>query len=167
MQPEHWNRIKIIFDELMDVPPEDRTDFLARACGADTDLQKKVQALIDNAEATTDFLETKHRERIMPKLKPLINVFAAGDVISGRYRVLHFIAKGGMGEVYEVEDSELQTRIALKTVSLAVAPNLRVLERFKREIQLARKVTHPNVCRVFDVGHYVHPLHGDITFLTM
>ncbi len=167
MQPEHWNRIKIIFDELMDVPPEDRTDFLARACGADTDLQKKVQALIDNAEATTDFLETKHRERIMPKLKPLINVFAAGDVISGRYRALHFIAKGGMGEVYEVEDSELQTRIALKTVSLAVAPNLRVLERFKREIQLARKVTHPNVCRVFDVGHHIHPLHGEITFLTM
>jgi hypothetical protein len=45
MQPEHWNRVKIIFDELMGIPPERRTDFLARACGADTDLQKEVQAL--------------------------------------------------------------------------------------------------------------------------
>ncbi|HVR23061.1 MAG TPA: tetratricopeptide repeat protein [Candidatus Polarisedimenticolia bacterium] len=167
MQPEHWNRIKIIFDEVMDVPPERRTDFLARACGTDTDLQRKVQGLIDNAEGTTDFLETEYRERILPRLKPPIEVFAAGDVISGRYRVLHFIARGGMGEVYEVEDSELQTRIALKTVSLTVAPNLQVLERFKREIKLARKVTHPNVCRVFDVGHHIHPAHGEIMFLTM
>jgi serine/threonine protein kinase/tetratricopeptide (TPR) repeat protein len=151
----------------MDVPPEHRTDFLARACGADTDLQKKAHALTDKAEGTTDFLETEDPERILPRLKPPVNVFAAGDVISGRYRVLRFIAKGGMGEVYEVEDSELRTRIALKTVSLTVTPNLRVLERFKREIQLARKVTHPNVCRVFDVGHHIHPAHGEITFLTM
>ena len=72
--------------------------------------------------------------------------------IAGRYRVVRFIARGGMGEVYEVEDLTLHERVALKTVRPEVARDTATVERFKREIQLARKVTHPNVCRIFDVG---------------
>jgi TolB-like protein len=56
-----------------------------------------------------------------------------------------------MGEVYEAEDLELRERVALKTIRPEVAREEQALERFKREIHLARKVTHPGVCRVFDV----------------
>jgi tetratricopeptide (TPR) repeat protein/tRNA A-37 threonylcarbamoyl transferase component Bud32/TolB-like protein len=88
--------------------------------------------------------------------------FSPGEMIGGRYRVVRFIARGGMGEVYEVEDLELRERVALKTIRAEVARDEVTVERFRREIQLARKVTHPNVCRIFDVA-----FHGGLIFLTM
>ena len=94
--------------------------------------------------------------------------FAPGETLAGRYRVARFIARGGMGEVYEVDDLELRERVALKTVRPEVARDTFTVERFKREIQLARKVTHPNVCRIFDVSHHRDAGHPDgLIFLTM
>jgi eukaryotic-like serine/threonine-protein kinase len=86
-----------------------------------------------------------------PQSSAINSTFSKGQVLAGRFRVLRFVARGGMGEVYEAEDLELNERIALKTVRFEMADNERTIERFKREIQLARKVTHPNVCRTFDV----------------
>ncbi|MGA2813252.1 MAG: protein kinase [Candidatus Acidiferrum sp.] len=80
-----------------------------------------------------------------------VSAFSKGQVLAARFRILRFVARGGMGEVYEAEDLELNERVALKTVRFEMADNERSIERFKREIQLARKVTHPNVCRTFDV----------------
>jgi eukaryotic-like serine/threonine-protein kinase len=93
--------------------------------------------------------------------------FQPEDLVAGRYRILRFIARGGMGEVYEVEDLELHERVALKTVRSEVARDASAVERFKREIQLARKVTHPNVCRIFDVAHHRKPGGEGVIFLTM
>jgi tetratricopeptide (TPR) repeat protein/tRNA A-37 threonylcarbamoyl transferase component Bud32 len=94
--------------------------------------------------------------------------FTPGALLSGRYRIVRFIARGGMGEVFEVDDLELQERVALKTVRPEVARDETAIERFKREIQLARKVTHPNVCRIFDVSHHREEgSHGAVIFLTM
>jgi serine/threonine protein kinase/tetratricopeptide (TPR) repeat protein len=94
--------------------------------------------------------------------------FSAGDLLAGRYRLVRFIARGGMGEVYEAEDLELKERVALKTVRWDVALDALAVERFKREIQLARKVTHPNVCRIFDVSHHREEGAAEPTiFLTM
>ncbi|HYG61581.1 MAG TPA: tetratricopeptide repeat protein [Thermoanaerobaculia bacterium] len=96
--------------------------------------------------------------------------FVPGDLVADRYRVVRFIARGGMGEVYEADDLELRERVALKTVRAEVSRDDLVIERFKREIQLARKVTHPNVCRIFDVSHHREPREPDgaaIIFLTM
>ena len=80
------------------------------------------------------------------------HTFAVDDVVAGRYRVVRFIARGGMGEVYEVEDLELGERVALKTICPELAATDRATERFKREILLARKVTHKNVVRIHDLG---------------
>jgi tetratricopeptide (TPR) repeat protein len=96
-----------------------------------------------------------------------------GATVAGRYRIIRFIAQGGMGEVYEAEDLELHERIALKTVGMIIADDVRAIDRLKREVQLARKVTHPNVCRIFDFGVYSEPgkrstLGGHrMVFLTM
>jgi eukaryotic-like serine/threonine-protein kinase len=94
--------------------------------------------------------------------------FTAGELLADRYRLVRFIARGGMGEVYEAEDLELKERVALKTVRWDVATDTLAVERFKREIQLARKVTHPNVCRIFDVSHHREEGAPEPTiFLTM
>lgn len=90
--------------------------------------------------------------------------FAPGAVVARRYRIVRFLGLGGMGEVYEAEDLELGDPVALKTVRHEIADSPRAIERFRREIQLSRKVTHPNVCRMFDLGR---DAAYDVTFLTM
>src|ERR1700720_2183488 len=89
------------------------------------------------------------------RLSPRISSFVRGELLAGRFRIVRFVARGGMGEVYEAEDTELSERVALKTIRFDMATEDRTIERFKREIQLARKVTHPNVCRTFDVFRHV------------
>jgi len=92
---------------------------------------------------------------------------APGQLLASRYRIAAFLGKGAVGEVYEAEDLELADRIAIKILRPEIARDERVLQRFKREIQLARRVTHPNVCRVFDLVY--HPAEGphERVFLTM
>jgi tetratricopeptide (TPR) repeat protein/tRNA A-37 threonylcarbamoyl transferase component Bud32 len=89
-------------------------------------------------------------------------VFAPEALLAGRFRIVRFIARGGMGEVYEAEDQVLGERVALKTIRSDVASDQRSMERFLREVHLSRSVTHPNVCRIFDVFH-----HDGLHFLTM
>jgi eukaryotic-like serine/threonine-protein kinase len=87
---------------------------------------------------------------------------ADGVVLAGRFRVVRFIARGGMGEVYEAEDLVLKDRVAVKTIRADVAGDGRTMERFLREVHLARRVTHPNVARTYDIFP-----DGPATFLTM
>jgi len=98
---------------------------------------------------------------------PEAPIFSPGEVVCERYAVIRFIARGGMGEVYEVEDLELKTRVALKTIAPSRASSPRQVARFRQEIQLARKVSHPNVCRVFDLGRHKDQERGEVLFLTM
>jgi len=96
--------------------------------------------------------------------------FSAGSLVAGRYRVVRFIAAGGMGEVYEAEDQELGGRVALKTLRPEITGDPQSVERFKQEIALARQVTHRNVCRIFDVGWHREGSAPDapgVAFLTM
>ncbi|MFL6292831.1 MAG: protein kinase domain-containing protein [Thermoanaerobaculia bacterium] len=78
--------------------------------------------------------------------------FTADDLLAGRYRVVGLLGRGGMGEVYQVEDLKLGQTVALKFLPERLARNGAALARFHREVRLARQVSHPNVCRVFDVG---------------
>jgi eukaryotic-like serine/threonine-protein kinase len=85
-----------------------------------------------------------------------------GTLVADRYHAVRFIGRGGMGEVYEVEDRLLGTHVALKTVPKKAAEEEGAARRVRREVLLSRKVTHPNVCRVFDIGR-----HENALFLTM
>jgi serine/threonine-protein kinase len=86
-----------------------------------------------------------------------------GEVLDGRFRILRFIGAGGMGEVYEAEDLELGGAVALKTIRTdRLDGGAKFIDRFLQEAKLARQVTHPNICRIFDVGR-----DGERLFLTM
>jgi Tol biopolymer transport system component len=95
-------------------------------------------------------------------------LLAPGEVLAGRFRIVRFLGRGGMGEVYEAQDLDLRERVALKTIRPELSANDQAMEHFRREIHLARKVTHPNVCRIFDLGrHHERTSTPSITFLTM
>ncbi len=92
--------------------------------------------------------------------------FPHGATIAGRYRVRGFLGHGGMGEVYDVQDLELDERVALKTLRQQATRDAAAEERFKREIALARRITHPNVCRIFDLSYH-GAADGPLPILTM
>jgi len=89
-----------------------------------------------------------------PEVEPTL-----GELFAGRYRIERLIGRGSMGTVYAAHDHTVDEAVALK---LLVTPDEHALERFRREVRLARKVTHRNAARTFDLGE-----HGGARFITM
>ena len=94
--------------------------------------------------------------------RPSAERFSVGGVVAERYRIVRFIASGGMGEIYAAHDLVLDTTVALKTLRPELEGSATAIERLRREIALARNVTNPHICRLHDVGE-----HDGRVFLTM
>lgn len=95
-----------------------------------------------------------------------------GDIVDERYRMVALLGRGGMGEVWRAEDVELGQEVALKFLPEALLRDEAARERFLDEMRLAHLVSHPNVCRVHDVGGRLAPdegqaLGGGVKYITM
>src|ERR1022692_3764077 len=88
--------------------------------------------------------------------------FPAGTMLANRYRIIGLVGQGGMGEVYRASDLKLGQPVALKFLPAATAKNPQLLARFHAEVRIARQVSHPNVCHVYDIGEV-----DGCTFLSM
>jgi serine/threonine protein kinase/tetratricopeptide (TPR) repeat protein len=170
LKSEDWPQVKDRFQALLEMPAAAREGYLASDDLPD-DLRYALKELLSAHSDAGSFLSSRQAMLNLPEPAPH-NPLGAGAipcdaVLSDRFRILRFIAKGGMGEVYEAEDLELGQRVALKTIRPEIAEYPGALSRFKREVNLARQVTHPNVCRIFDLFRH-HPASGaDTVFLTM
>jgi len=78
--------------------------------------------------------------------------FAPGAVLVSRFRIIGLLGRGGMGEVYRADDLKLGQAVALKFLPRAFSQDAALLEHFHAEVRNARQVSHPNVCRVYDIG---------------
>jgi hypothetical protein len=78
--------------------------------------------------------------------------FQPGAILAQRYRLVHFLGRGGMGEVYRADDLLLDQTVALKFLPTAASANSAKLSRFRNEVRMARQISHPHVCRVYDIG---------------
>ncbi len=87
---------------------------------------------------------------------------ARGAILAGRYRVEELVGVGGMGMVYRVRDRQLDLDVALKVLRPEYSSEAQIVERFRRELVLARQVSHRNVVRIHDIG-----ADGDLQFITM
>ncbi len=161
MSTPYSERAQGIFLDTLELPPTQRADYLAAICKGDQHLRSEVEALLADDNSVGNYMaETLSPRRGDATLPP-------GEILSGRFKICRFISAGGMGAVYEAEDLVLRERMALKTIRSDIAATGVTLERFKREIFLARKVTHVNVCRIFDFEQHRDPERGDLVFLTM
>jgi serine/threonine protein kinase len=133
-------RAKALFLAALEHPAADRSAFLAEACVDDEALRQEVESLLAFHDDRDD--ATPGTEAASPE-------FSTGDVFGGRYRMIARLGRGGMGVVWHADDLVLGTAVALKLIR-ARGPEGR--ERTLTEVRLARQITHPNVCRVFDVG---------------
>jgi serine/threonine protein kinase len=78
--------------------------------------------------------------------------FVPGALLASRYRIVAILGKGGMGEVYRADDLTLGQAVALKFLPETLTQDSRRLARFHNEVRLSREVSHPHVCRVYDIG---------------
>jgi len=159
--------IKKLFLAALAQERERRSSFLAKACAGQDSLRREVEALVAGYERAGSVLEQTTQAVDVPTSGATRPTFFPHDVISDRFKVIRFIGKGGMGEVYEAQDLELRVRVALKAIRPEISSDPVTISRFRHEIQLARKVTHPNVCRIFDLEHHRLSSGVEITFLTM
>ncbi|HEY8144747.1 MAG TPA: protein kinase, partial [Kofleriaceae bacterium] len=78
--------------------------------------------------------------------------YALGELLAERFCLVRPLGRGGMGRVYEADDLTLGIRVALKLLPKGLASNVTYLDHLHQEIRLGRRVSHPNVCRIYDLG---------------
>jgi serine/threonine protein kinase len=150
MTPELWERFKTLFNEALERPWETRRTFIAEACGDDIELGRELLSMIEAHEAQTPITEIFASEIKRLVLSAAPYTLAPGDLILERFEIVRQLGIGGMGAVYEAVDRELQETVALKMIRPEIAGDKAILARFKREVQLARSLNGPNICRIHE-----------------
>jgi len=171
MSLSRWQTVSQIFEAALDLPAHEREAFIREACGADAELKSEIMGLLAADDKAGSFLERPALSTLPAQTRPVTSpLLAEGSIVADRFRIIRFIGQGGMGQVYEALDLELNSRIALKAIRPEIAADPLMLSRFRREVQLTRMITHANVCRTFDIERQVSAPEGktgDLTFLTM
>jgi tetratricopeptide (TPR) repeat protein/predicted Ser/Thr protein kinase len=146
---DEWLRVKELFHAAVDRGPEDRTAFLAAACGGDAALRAEVERLLTAHDDASGFIERS------PVAGAAASASAAGPpltgVVIGRYEVGQLIGSGGMGQVYAAKDRELRRPVAIK---FGIGTDEDACARLKREAQHASRLNHPNISTIHEVGTY-------------
>jgi eukaryotic-like serine/threonine-protein kinase len=172
--------VEQLFEAALALKPTEREAFLDQTCSHDPQLRLTVEELLaEDAKAGSllehppfDFLRAtgttgSFGENQLSSPAPPAGRLKLGQILLGRFVIVRFIASGGMGEVYEAEDGLLQgVHVALKTILPHIADDPVLQQRFEREVMLAREVSHPNLCPIYDIFHCQQP-PPDFLFLTM
>ncbi|MCA9200701.1 MAG: serine/threonine protein kinase, partial [Planctomycetales bacterium] len=157
---------KEIFLQAIEIESDDeRKRYVDEACGSNLELRTQVVKLLEQhfepdsrfSKPAARFAYTvtadgpnggsglsdssSHHGRFLP-----------GTKLADRYRIVSLLGRGGMGEVYRADDLRLGQTVALKFLPPELAKDTKRLEYFHREVRLARQISHPNICRVYDIG---------------
>jgi eukaryotic-like serine/threonine-protein kinase len=144
MNAGEWERIKDTFAAALALPEAERDEFVTVSCKGNQAMLETVLDLLANHDHSPVYPDGVSGDRLLPL------VFNVGDLVAERFRVTRFLARGGMGEVYEVWDERLRLCLALKTLRPELASDAESLQRFRREVLITRDVAHENLCRIYD-----------------
>ena len=149
LSQEQWDEVKDLYGAALECPPAERSAFLQRRTASEI-IREEVLRLLAEHDKSDSFLSTPpfidrrldlgyYPERLEP-----------GEVLAGRFRIVDFLAAGGMGEVYKAEDLRLERIVVLKFLPENLAKDPHSLERFRREAKAASALNHPSICTVHD-----------------
>ncbi len=151
MDPHLWQRIEELFNAVVDVPLDQRKQFLDSACAGDERLHREVLSLLEKSDANEPFLS-----------RPIFDVGAriisqqADEALAGKtlgaYKLVRPIGRGGMGEVYLAHDVRLGRKVALKLLPKLLRPDPDGERRFKHEARAASAISHPNIAHIYEIG---------------
>lgn len=159
--------VEDLFEAALARPPAERSAYLDDACPDSPEVRHLVRMLLLADERAGNFLETPLISSSDTSAEEPTPTFEPGTTVVGRFQIHRFIARGGMGEVYEAWDSELRERVAIKTIRPDLAQSTAVIERFRREVKQSRAISHPNVCRIHELFCDVSPSGAKVWFLSM
>ena len=165
MDSARWRRLQSILDEVLDLSADERRAHLDRVCAGDPDLRAHVEALLDADAETAGALDRPADALFQDALNAIDlprrpgrdnpdDALLPGTRVAERYRIVSLLGRGGMGEVYRADDLKLGQAVALKFLPVHLQQQSGYLERLIEETKLSRQVSHPNVCRVYDLGEW-------------
>ena len=149
-QRDHWQRIEELFYAALDLDSQARPAFLHQACGADLELLREIQSLLDSSQQTLGFarnavLQVARQQTVAPQ--------PAGKRV-GAYQLAGILGEGGMGTVYLATraDEAYEQQVAIKLMHPGFGPSQGMLLRFSAERQILANLNHPNIARLLDGG---------------
>lgn len=149
MTPENDQRALGIFHSVLECEPDQRTAYLEHACEGNPALRSEVESLIRSHEQSglKEVLPLDHENEANARAPRNL----VGQTI-GRYEVISYIGRGGMGEVVLARDKELGRKVAIKLLLEQSAEDKTGISRFRQEARAASELNHPNILTVYDVG---------------
>ncbi len=145
-----------LVERALALPPEERRAFLQDQCGGNSWLFNRTWKYVEDEERMGSFL----LEPFGPPLPEDDSLFAPGQLLINRFRILREIDSGGMGVVWEATDEKLDRRVAIKCAKTGFGKQL------PPEVRHAREISHPNVCKIHEI-HTVLTPRGAIDFICM
>jgi serine/threonine protein kinase len=142
MTPERWQKMKGVLYEALELPLEQRAEFLDRACSGEDSFRREVDSLLSSNDLAPSTLFHSSEPRV-----PL----SSGTKL-GHYEVQSLLGAGGMGEVYRGHDARLGRDVAIKVLPPVFSNDQERLRRFELEARAAAALNHPNIVAIHDVG---------------
>jgi serine/threonine protein kinase len=154
MCPKQWERVKELYEAALECAPPQRAIFLQQNEKDDL-VHEEVQRLLSDHDNVGSFLSTppffdRRLDAVQPEKQ-----FATGEIVAGRFKIINFIAAGGMGSAYKAEDTRLDRIVVLKFLPEQLAHDHQALEQFRREAKAASALNDPNICTIYDFGEDV------------
>jgi serine/threonine protein kinase len=143
MTPERWQQINLVLQDALELPPQQRSGFLAKVCSDDAALRQEVESFLalGDEEGRTSFFQSSASQVTLPPGTRL-----------GDYEVQSLLGVGGMGEVYRAHDPQLRRDVAIKVLPRFVSSDPERLRRFEQEARAAAALNHPKHSCSFSNG---------------
>ena len=159
MNAPTWDRIKEVFQDALERPPQERADWLRARCGADRALQAEVESLLATHDEAGSFAERPAVELLEPPGVQNENAASVARTLQpggrlGGYEIQSFVGAGGMGEVYKARDTRLDRTVAIKVLPVHLAAERDRYLRFEREARAVARLDHPHIGALYDVGEH-------------
>lgn len=145
-------RLGLLFEEALEVPPEQRRAFIDEACSGDAVLEARLAALLASHAARPDFLDHVAEEVLPAAMEALAEGPLPTGQVADRYDVQGVLGRGGMGVVYRAHDVTLDRPVALKFLPAHLAAQPAARERLRTEARAASALDHPHIATIYEIG---------------